>query len=282
MNEPKLDPLEIRLEEAGHQMAYPPTPDLAGQISRRLRKTTPRSPAIFPRRLAIFRRRAWALLALVVALMACLAIPPVRAALLEFIQVGAIRIRLIQPTALPSLTPAPTRTAGTASPAATAEPTLTPTASPTALPVLNRLAGETTLAEAELSAGFEILLPAYPQDLGNPDRVYSQNLGGLAVLLLWFEDGQPNQVRLSLLMLTNQTLATKSEPRVLQITQVNGEQALWTEGTHVLELADPQDLAFEKFIISGHVLIWTQGYLTYRLETSLDLEETIQIAESLR
>jgi hypothetical protein len=276
MNEPKLDPLEIRLEETARQMAYPPTPNLAGQINRRLRKTTPRSLAILP-------RPAWALLALVMVLLACLSVPPVRAALLEFIQVGAIRIRLTQPTALPTLTLAPTRPAGTASPAeATAEPTLTSTSSPTARPVLDRLAGETTLAEAERSAGFEILLPTYPEDLGDPARVYSQKIGGPAVLLLWFEPSQPNLVRLSLLILTNQTLAIKGEPRVLQITQVNGEQALWTEGAHVLELAAPSDMAFEKFIVSGHVLIWTQGDLTYRLETSLDLEETIRMAESLR
>lgn len=275
MNEPELDALEIRLKAAARQMAYPPTPDLAAQVNRRLSQTGRRSPAVLP-------RFAWVLLALVVALLASLSVPQVRAALLEFIQVGAIRIRLIQPTVIPGLTPAPTQPPGTASPAATAEPTLTATATPTALPVLDRLAGETTLEEAQLGAGFEILLPAYPEDLGDPHRVYSQKIGGPAVLLLWFEPAQPNLVRLSLLILTNETLAIKGEPRLLQITQVNGEQALWTEGAHVLELAAPSDMAFEKFIINGHVLIWTQGDLTYRLETTLNLEEAIRIAESLR
>jgi len=276
MNEPKLDLLEIRLVEAARQMNYPPTPDLAGQVSRRLVQKPLGSLALRP-------RPTWALLALAVALLACLSVPPVRAALLEFIQVGAIRIRLTQPTALPTPTLEPTQPSLT--PESTASPapaTAAPTPTPTALPVLDRLAGETTLAEAELRAGFEILLPAYPEDLGEPDRVYYQQLGGPAVLLLWFEPGHANLVRLSLLLLTNETLAYKSEPRVLQVTQVDGEPAAWTEGKHILELADPHDMALEKFIANGHVLIWTQGEVTYRLETNLELEEAVQIAESLR
>jgi hypothetical protein len=34
-------------------------------------------------------------------------------------------------------------------------------------------------------------------------------------------------------------------------------------------------------LIDGHVLIWTDGVTTYRLETALDLEEAVRVAESL-
>jgi hypothetical protein len=35
-------------------------------------------------------------------------------------------------------------------------------------------------------------------------------------------------------------------------------------------------------LIDGHVLIWTDGNLTYRLETDLSLEEALKVAESLQ
>jgi hypothetical protein len=35
-------------------------------------------------------------------------------------------------------------------------------------------------------------------------------------------------------------------------------------------------------LIEGNVLIWTEGDLTYRIETDLSLEEAIRIAESLQ
>jgi hypothetical protein len=35
-------------------------------------------------------------------------------------------------------------------------------------------------------------------------------------------------------------------------------------------------------LINGHVLIWEEGNITYRLETALPLEEAIKIAESLQ
>jgi hypothetical protein len=34
-------------------------------------------------------------------------------------------------------------------------------------------------------------------------------------------------------------------------------------------------------MIEGHVLIWTEGEVTYRLETKLTLDEAIKVAESL-
>jgi hypothetical protein len=35
-------------------------------------------------------------------------------------------------------------------------------------------------------------------------------------------------------------------------------------------------------MIDGHVLIWKEGGLTYRLETDLTLEEALKIAQSLQ
>jgi hypothetical protein len=35
-------------------------------------------------------------------------------------------------------------------------------------------------------------------------------------------------------------------------------------------------------LIEGHVLIWKEGDITYRLETDLPVEEAVKIAESLK
>ena len=50
-------------------------------------------------------------------------------------------------------------------------------------------------------------------------------------------------------------------------------------GDHFLELVenDPE----QRVLITGHVLIWTDEGVTYRLETELPLDEAILIAESL-
>jgi hypothetical protein len=37
-----------------------------------------------------------------------------------------------------------------------------------------------------------------------------------------------------------------------------------------------------RYLVQGHVLIWAEGGLTYRLESGLLLEEALRIAESLQ
>ena len=61
---------------------------------------------------------------------------------------------------------------------------------------------------------------------------------------------------------------------------VGGRPALWTEGPYILQLQNG-DLDFRR-LIEGHVLIWVEGGVTYRLETGLPLEEAVKIAESLK
>jgi hypothetical protein len=70
------------------------------------------------------------------------------------------------------------------------------------------------------------------------------------------------------------------EPRTVGTAQVNGRPALWTTGPYILRLRGG-DMDSRR-LIEGHVLIWEQGPLTYRLETDLELEEAVKIAESLK
>ena len=159
MDSPTQNSIEKKLARAGRDFNYPTTPDIAARVMQQLDQ---------PVRARTRWRRgaAWAagLLILVIAIL--LAVPPVRAQILEFLQFGAIRIFLSTPTPTPTVLPTQTAIPGTLTPA----PSLT--SSPT--PSLLDLGGETTLAQAQQETNFPILLPAYPADLGPPDKVYFQ------------------------------------------------------------------------------------------------------------
>lgn len=278
---------ETYVRETAGAFPYPPTPDIAGTMRQRL-TTESRAPAR-PR-----WQLAWAVAIAIIVLAGLLAVPRVRAGLLEFLRIGAVRILLSEPTptaATPSLTPTtakslpllpPADATAAARPTPTmARPTATPWPSPTPLTSVLDLAGETTLAEAQKRAGFPIRLPTYPPDLGPPDRVFLQDLGGpAAVILVWLEPGSQDQVRLSLYQLGQGVLVEKGMPRIIRETTVHGQRALWTEGPYLLRARNGN---YElSRLIEGHVLIWVEDEITYRLETDLLLEEAVRIAESLR
>ncbi len=245
-----------RLTAVARAMPYPPTPDLAPVVMRRL---APRPAAA-----ARPRRLAYGLVLALILLAAILAVPSVRAGLLEFIQLGAVRI-LFAPSATPTGIPSQ-------------EPTLVPS-------VLD-LGGQTTLAEARAQVDFAIRLPAYPPDLGEPDLAFVQDLDGQSVVLVWLAPGSESEVLLSLHLLHSPLMAQKlfhdvekDNPPGLELTEVNDALALWTTGPYVL--INRRGGFVERRLVEGHALIWVEGALTYRLETQADLAEAVRIAASL-
>ena len=159
---------------------------------------------------------------------------------------------------------------------------VTPGPSPTPRSLLD-LAGATTLEAARQEVRF-VELPAYPPDLGKPDKVFSQDLGDPAIILVWTQPGHPERARLALYELVSATIAnrTANQTTVLQETRVSGNYALWVRG--------PYELAFKGQIgaklmptrlVEGNALHWGKGVITYRLETTLPLEEAVKIAESV-
>jgi hypothetical protein len=155
-----------------------------------------------------------------------------------------------------------------------------PTASSSLIPFIEQIAGEVTLEEAREKVGFPISLPTYPADLGEPDRVFVQDMNGWMVVLVWLDAQQPDQVQMSLHMIEGGSWAIdKVEPTLVEETTVNGLPAAWVLGPYPLILRN-SDIRFVR-LIDGHVLIWANGEITYRLETDLSLEEAIKIAESL-
>lgn len=247
---------ELRLQETAAGFVYPPTPDIAGQVKSLLGAPpaqVSKEPlwAYRPVRLA-----AGTLAVLILLLALTLAIPPVRAAVLEFLQIGAIGIFVDDET--PTTEPGP--------------------------PVIE-LAGVTTLAQASNEVDFAIRLPTYPADLGAPDQVYLQQLaeadgGDQVVILVWLDPSQPAETLLSLYQIDLPFYGIKqASTNILRETRVAGEPAFWVEGPHQIQLAggDYQDW----FFVAGNVLIWTEGQMTYRLESGLSLEEALRIAESI-
>jgi hypothetical protein len=257
MTEPSHERLEALLREQAAAIDYPPTPDVVGGVRQRLELESPRPSRPVPQWVG-------AMFILVFVLGALLAVPQVRAELLEFLKIGVVRIFPVAPTPTATLPP------------------LTATPRPAATPLLSllNLAGETTLDEARAEAGFVIRLPTSPLDLGSPDKVFLQDLGGPLVVLVWLEPDDPSRVRLSLHQFGAGTFADKVEPKVIQATEVNGQPALWVEGPYLVQTGNG-DYVTQR-LVEGHVLIWEVEEITYRLESKLTLEEAVQIAESLK
>ena len=264
--DPDLEQLEERLIHAGNNLAYPPTPLLAMQVRSRLNQ---------PMRTT--RRWAFALVILLILSSALMLVPPARAAILDFIQIGVVRIFRAAPTPQTKATPA-FEIPLTAEPATATPLTATPEA--TSLPALVHLAGETTLAKARSKVDFAILLPTYPADLGQPDKVYLQDMGSPMLVLVWLDREHPDKVRLSLDEITpGSWTLQKFEPQGVEETNVKGQRAIWAVGPYILQITG--NYSVMRRLVEGHTLIWTQADMTYRLETDLSLKEAIKIGESL-
>lgn len=257
---------ETRMRSIAQRMNYPHTPDISGRVMSRIVPMT--KPRFFSRRFA------WSLTLIVVLLFSLMLIPPVRAAVIEFIQIGIVRI-------FPRPPETPIDTIQTATPESIVPFTAVPKATDDLLPLLDQLAGETTLAEAQAQVKYQILLPTYPPDLGAPDLVFVQNADGAMTVLIWLDPNNSERVLMSLHFIPEGSWAIdKGFPVDVWETQVNDQPAYWGEGPYPLRLYNG-DLEFVR-LIEGHVLIWAVDDVTYRLETDLPLLEAIKIAESLQ
>jgi hypothetical protein len=98
--------------------------------------------------------------------------------------------------------------------------------------------------------------------------------------LIWLDPQDPGQILMSLHFLPPESWAIKKvQPEVIQETSVNENYAIWTVGPYPVRY-EGGDLEYTR-MIDGHVLIWADGNITYRLETDLSLDEAVKIAESL-
>ena len=258
--------LERDLIRLAHTLPYPTTPPIAGRVVERLRTA------------ASGRTRRvnwkWGVVAVLIVLALLMLVPPARAAVVEIIQIGVVRIlRFPNPPSPATAVPVPS-----SQPLPEAPRTATP--APTTIPALPDLAGETTLPAAQAKLDFPILLPAYPRDLGHPDRVFLQTMGSPMLVLVWLDPDHPGVARLSLDEIAPGNWSiTKYNPPVIEQVTIRGQPGIWTEGPYMLQASNGNYVV--QRMVEGRVLIWTQGQITYRLETALSLEEAVKIAESL-
>jgi hypothetical protein len=224
------DEFETQIQIIAQNLPYPPTPAL---------RHTP-----LPRAAARLRWRHAIVFVLLLGLSGLL-VPEIRAVVMEFLQIGAVRIYLDG--------------VGT-----TGEPLN-----------LEHVSGEMELKEAQALVSFPIRLP--PDDL--PDRVFVQD-HSLAIFV-WVSGGK---IERALYETTSDDvwMMIKKTAENITITSVAGRDAAWVTLDHPIEFIRDGVVQSElTHFVTGNVLIWDQGRVTYRLETSLSLDEARQFAESL-
>jgi hypothetical protein len=246
----------------------PGGPDLATRVRARIIAEPPRAA-----------RRGWfsfapARRALVLAVVALVVLAAVAGA----VAFGVPGIRLIFGD--PGGTPPP----------AVATPAPTPTASAQPAGSSLDLGQRVDAATAAERAGFEVRLPADPA-LGAPDAVYVS--GRDEVALVWAPtDDLPPTIESDIGLLIMQFRGSVSPEPIGKIigsgTEVEpvriGDGGYWIDGDpHMYFYISPEGNHVEegrRWV--GDALIWQDGEMTYRIETSLGKDAAIRIAESLQ
>ena len=264
-------PLERELEALRARVSFPATPDIAASIRARL-ATEPR----------VVRRPWWtpvverpwlaaAAAVILLALATLLVSSSARQAVADALGVPGIRIEFgdEDATAVPPQ-PSPTR-------------------------AILGLGERTTLHEASKLAGFPIAVPNV-ETYGHPDEVYVRVLPSGKRMVSFFylpDDRFPEAEETGAGLLLMQFESTQSVEIMVkgvmgdgigrEVT-VNGGRGYWVFGTSSLTiLYDPSapTCCTDAPRPSANVLLWNLDGVTYRLESALDRDESMAVAESM-
>jgi hypothetical protein len=241
--------LELQLTRLGAEVEFPPTPDLSGTVRRRLAARPPR--AGFPRRRAILV----ALVVLAVVIGAVMAVPSARTSILKWFHLRGVTVERVE-----TLPRAHERslTAGLGQPL--------------------------TFPQAARRVGFRILLPRL--EGRRPKRVYVLENAVVSALLGVPDDGRRKPVLLSEFQGSNFYLLKKAANGATHVlsVRVNGQPGLWLAGApHVLSWVDPSGRYGERSVlVTGDVLLWQRGGLTFRLEGHLSKADALRLASTIR
>jgi hypothetical protein len=242
--------LESLLDELSSELEWPPTPDLREAVARRTRRR---------------RGRGLAILLLAAALAATLAGGAVVSGYLGLRGASVSRVH-----SLPS-------------------PPATPTASAPG-GVASRLDLGTryeSVDQATSAAGFRPLVPA---SLGTPDEVYYRSQGRIVTLLYRPRAGLPATQDPVVGALVMEAPAQLPEPPFVKLVgpqsnvrpvTVNGGPGYWISGAPHAYFFYRNGLD-DHFRLAGNVLIWNQGELAVRIESSLPEAAVTAAARSVR
>ena len=237
--------LERELLALGRELEYPPTPELAPAVRRRLAEA--RAPrAWWEKRRAL----VLALAVLAVALAGVLAVPQARTAVLEWLGLRGVTVKRVE--------------------------TLPP-ARATDLDL-----GElVSLERARRFVPYRIRLPE--TDGGEPDRVYlNVRVAGGQVGVVLRNDGK--RVLFAQFRGTHVAEKLVAPETTVEPVRVDGARGVWISGRpHAFLYREPGgEVVADEFRLAGNVLLWERDGITYRLESALDHDQAVPIAASLR
>jgi hypothetical protein len=281
--------LEAVLRGLAPTLAWPTVDRLPGgpDIATTVRTRIETIPALREDRGPAVRRARWfgsswrpARRALLLALVALLAV----AAIAGAVGLGLPGLRLILGDAPPN------------SPPSISAPTLSTGPSPSG----GRLGGAMGLgasldardaAALDARAGFPVRLPADPR-LGPPGAAFIEDAKGGAVTLLWTPTPDlPATLEPTVGLLLSEFRGSIDQgffskaignKTTLERLRVGGNAGYWLSGDpHIFFWEGPNGFVDDPRRWVGDVLLWSDGPITYRLETALGRDEAVRIAESL-
>jgi len=237
--------LELALRQLGGMVEFPPEPDLAAGVRRRLGEAPSRRWA--PRRLV-----AVALAVVVLAVGAAMAVPSARTAVLEWLGIKGVKVTRVDK--LPE----------------------------TSLLSDQGLGEPVALAEARRRAPG--LVEPHLKNLGAPDQVYfSADVPGGQVTFLWgtkdharlLMTQSPGEV------FAEKTLGPRTDA---EGADVDGRPGVWFSGdVHYFVYRDRRGRIREETArLARNTLLWEHGDLTVRLEGELTKSAALEIARSVR
>jgi hypothetical protein len=240
------------LDELAPELEWPSTPDLTASVGRRIRRR---------------RRPGLTVLLLAAALAGALALGT---AVTVYLGLHGATISRVQSLPSPSASQAAPEAGGVG----------------TRLQ-LGRL--YPSVAEAQSAAGFRVLVPS---SLGEPDQVYYRPDAGLVTLLYRPRPGLPATDDPEVGALVMEIKASIDEGSfgkmagggtTVERVQVNGGPGFWISGArHGFFFYSGRSGTADKFRLAGNALIWNQGDLVIRIESSLDRQHAQGAAASVR
>ena len=261
--------LERALAELADSLEFPDASDLPERVVAELDRPAVVTP--FVQRPAVRRVLALAAAAIVIVGVVLVASPRARRAVADLLGIGGVAIRTSDTT----FAPVPSSTPSTIS--STVSPPSPPTDPPGAISVED--------GAAELG-----IVPPVPTALGPPETTTLRD-GRLS--LQWPTSDTLPATRLpevgALLTVFRGQVEEPLFEKVLQPgttyerVSVDGQPAVWLGGEpHLfLYLGPTRDIEEEELRLAGNTLIWTVGPYTYRLESALDRDAAIAVAETV-
>jgi len=265
--------LEQALTRLGEDLVFPPTPDLAGAVSARVREWPP--PHVASRAVGAPRRLLWLAAAAVLAVLlgAIALFPEARTAIADRLGLRGVLIQWVEEM---------------------------PTPAPAPVGATMRLGRSVTLDEARETVDFPILVPDLA-GFDDPDEVYLQGQGDDAMVSFVYavRSDLPRGEIIGVGALLTQFRGTTERPFVekglrddggamqteLETVSVGDGPGFWISGaphTVFLVCREGNDCREERYRLAANVLLWEQDGLTLRLESALSREESLTIAASVR